>query len=122
MKHSKLVALKEINIDNDDKIKRFLNELKLHSKARHPHIIGLFGISWNHNNGTCCLVMEYAEGGTLQRYLKINSDRLPWSEKIKLCVQLIKGIAYLHNIMIAHLDLDPVALYLEIPNGLREKP
>ncbi|CAG8640737.1 17157_t:CDS:2 [Cetraspora pellucida] len=119
----KSVALKEINLDNDDKIKMFLN--------------------------------EYAEGGTLQQYLKIN--RLSWSENINLCVQLIKGVAYLHNIMLAHLDLhsknilihygnikiadfgsskilnnkmstnneafDPVTLRLEISkDGLREKP
>ncbi|CAG8716947.1 4937_t:CDS:2, partial [Cetraspora pellucida] len=103
---NKEVAVKEIYIadyDNEKKIKMFLNELKLHSQVSHSRIIQFYGISKDPNRGAYYLIMEYAEGGTLRQYLK--TATLSWNEKVKLAIQLVEGMFYLHNKMITHCDL-----------------
>ncbi|CAG8511095.1 8922_t:CDS:2 [Acaulospora morrowiae] len=104
----KMVAIKEISIGNDDEsasIKNFLNELKLHSKAKSNRIIELFGISHDMDADSCYLVMELADGH-LRKYLSDKKDELQWEEKIKIAVQLAEGVSYIHNVMkVAHRDL-----------------
>ena len=55
------------------------------------------------------LVMEYADGGTLQEYLKQNFDNLTWEDKYNLAYQLACSVLCLHNEEIVHRDL--VMLY-----------
>ncbi|RIB03333.1 kinase-like domain-containing protein [Gigaspora rosea] len=103
---NKMVAVKDVEISSDDDhetIKSFIHELKLHSQATHSRIIQFYGISRDQNSKLNCLVMEYAEGGTLQKYIQ-NKD-LIWQERIRLAKQITEGIAYLHSIKIIHRDL-----------------
>jgi serine/threonine protein kinase len=51
------------------------------------------------------LVMEYADNGTLQKYLKENFKDLTWNDKINLAFQLAYAVSCLHNLGIAHRDL-----------------
>ncbi len=51
------------------------------------------------------LVMEYADGGTLQSYLKKNFNNLTWNDKYNLACQLTGAVLCLHDEGIAHRDL-----------------
>ncbi|CAI2189054.1 15411_t:CDS:2, partial [Funneliformis geosporum] len=51
------------------------------------------------------LIMEYANGGSLQTYLKENFDNLEWSDKYQLAYQLVTAVACMHNEGIIHCDL-----------------
>jgi serine/threonine protein kinase len=51
------------------------------------------------------LVMEYADSGTLQDYLKKNFKNLTWSDKYNLAYQLTHAVLCLHNGGIVHRDL-----------------
>jgi serine/threonine protein kinase len=51
------------------------------------------------------LVMEYADGGTLQNYLKKNFHSLTWDDKYNLAYQLACAVSCLHNEGIVHRDL-----------------
>ncbi|RGB34279.1 kinase-like domain-containing protein, partial [Rhizophagus diaphanus] len=51
------------------------------------------------------LIMEYANGGDLQSYLKNNFKYLTWSDKKKLAFQIADGLNYLHNENVIHRDL-----------------
>ncbi|CAG8597051.1 9562_t:CDS:2, partial [Acaulospora morrowiae] len=105
---SRMVAIKEISVSNENdstSIKNFLNELKLHSKAKNRRIIELFGMSYDSNEDLCYLVMELAECH-LREYLSNKKDGLPWNKKIELAIQLTEGLSYIHNTMnVAHRDL-----------------
>ena len=57
------------------------------------------------------LVMEYAEDGTLQTYLKKNFKNLTWDDKYKFAYQLACGVSCLHNEGIVHRDLVIYLLY-----------
>ena len=49
--------------------------------------------------------MEYANGGTLQNYLKECFDKLTWSGKFNLALQLAYAVSCLHKEGIVHRDL-----------------
>ena len=49
--------------------------------------------------------MEYADGGTLKKYLKENFKNLSWEDKYKLVFQLANAVSCLHNEEIVHCDL-----------------
>src|SRR6266496_2106286 len=49
--------------------------------------------------------MEYADGGTLQDYLKKNFNKLTWNDKYNLAYQLACSILCLHDEGIVHRDL-----------------
>ena len=41
--------------------------------------------------------MEYANGGSLKKYLKENFKNLTWEDKYKLGYQLASAVSYLHD-------------------------
>ena len=49
--------------------------------------------------------MEYADGGSLQKYLKVNFKNLTWEDKYKLAYQLACAVSCLHDEGIVHRDL-----------------
>jgi serine/threonine protein kinase len=51
------------------------------------------------------LVMEYADGGSLQNYLKENFKSLTWEDKYRLAFQLAHVVSCLHNKGIVHGNL-----------------
>ncbi|GET01066.1 kinase-like domain-containing protein [Rhizophagus clarus] len=51
------------------------------------------------------LVLEYANGGTLNTYLKKNFDDLDWNYKYYLALQLASAVGFLHDNDIIHRDL-----------------
>ncbi|CAI2190347.1 11422_t:CDS:10, partial [Funneliformis geosporum] len=51
------------------------------------------------------LVMQYADGGDLRKYLHINFHTLYWHDKKRLAFQIAEGLNYLHNENILHRDL-----------------
>ena len=51
------------------------------------------------------LVMEYADGGSLKKYLKENFKNLTWEDKYKLGFQLASAVSCLHDKEIMHRDL-----------------
>ncbi len=55
------------------------------------------------------LVLEYADSGTLRKYLKEkikNSiDTFKWEEQLKFAIEIASAISYLHHNDIIHRDL-----------------
>jgi serine/threonine protein kinase len=51
------------------------------------------------------MIFEFADGGTLQDYLKLHISDLTWENKYKLAFDIINGLKYLHKNNIAHKDM-----------------
>ena len=51
------------------------------------------------------LVLEYANKGTLQEYLKLNFSKIDWNTKLKLSEQIVSGLKCLHENNIIHGNL-----------------
>ena len=51
------------------------------------------------------LIIEYADGGTLSRYLRNNFERMNWDIKFKFAKQIANAVYCLHEKKIVHRDL-----------------
>ena len=64
-----------------------------------------FHLAVNYQKNKYLLVLEYADGGTLNTYLNENFNKLDWNEKYKLALQLASAIKCIHDHDIIHRDL-----------------
>ncbi|CAG8661157.1 1479_t:CDS:2 [Funneliformis mosseae] len=100
------VAVKEVYVrsENDREcIESFINEVKIHNRARNKRIIQLYGISRNVEKKFYYIVIEYANEGTLYDYL---NKKKGLKERVRLATQISEGLSYLHNkLNISHRDL-----------------
>ncbi|KAF0414659.1 kinase-like protein [Gigaspora margarita] len=98
------VAIKEVDYtDENESRNTFINELKQHSRAKHPRIIQFFGVAIDRDEEINYLVLEYANSGNLRQYLQKFKPK--WPEKIRHTIQVAEGMCYLHSINIIHCDL-----------------
>ncbi len=83
--------------------KRFRREAQLLSSVDHPAVVRV--IDFGNHDGSPCLVMELAEGQTLQEALA--KGPLPLTRALPLLAQLADGLTAIHAQGIVHRDLKP---------------
>lgn len=105
------VAIKHINSNSERKA--FIAEVRQLSRVTHPNIIKLYGAC---TKIPVCLVMEYAEVGSLYDILHSNlQPHYTSGHAISWSLQCAQGAAYLHNMRpkpLIHRDLKPSNLLL----------
>ncbi|KAM0006646.1 putative protein kinase RLK-Pelle-LysM family [Helianthus debilis subsp. tardiflorus] len=99
------------------KTRNATEELKILQRVNHTNLVKLMGISSSFN-GNCFLVYEYAEKGSLDKWLfsrhlssslgsSVNVN-LSWSQRLNLALDIANGLQYMHEHSqpsIAHRDL-----------------
>ena len=84
-------------------------EIKIHKKLNHPHIIKLY--SFFEDKYFIYMILEYAENGTLYNYMK-KRKVLTESEAFIFFFQTCLGIDYLHKHDVMHRDLKVLYAYI----------
>ncbi|KAL3690299.1 hypothetical protein R1sor_016608 [Riccia sorocarpa] len=110
-----VVAVKLL-FPTDQNLTDFLKETVLITGIKHRHLVQLKG---------CCmrdkkrmLIYEFAENGNLAQALWGNGGTffLNWAQRLKICVGVAKGLAYLHEELqpkIIHRDIKPYNILLD---------
>ena len=115
----KFVALKQINLGHaaknlqisHDEIEEAMQwEVARLSTANHPNLVQFYGLYQDGNEGYTYMVMEFCEGGTLQKALYKD---VAWSQRWQWALQISEALAYLHQEGILHRDLKAENILLD---------
>src|SRR5436305_10501991 len=80
-------------------------QLKAHYKCRKGSVLRCYGITQNKQTKEYMLVMKYANGGDLRRYLKQNNSILTWGQKLRMLKEIALGLEVIHSMKLLHRDL-----------------
>ncbi|KAL7193148.1 hypothetical protein ACSBR2_024873 [Camellia fascicularis] len=80
-------------------------ELKILQKVNHANLVKLMGVS-SDKEGNCFLVYEYAENGSLDKWLYPKSSSsssgsfafLTWTQRLNIALDVANGLQYMHEL------------------------
>ena len=100
-----LKILKEQYADNVNFVERFRREARSAASLNHPHIIVVY--DWGRSaDGTYCMAMEYAPGGTLKDHI-IEHGPLPPRKATLVASHIAEGLGFAHERGVIHRDVKP---------------
>ncbi|XP_028404721.1 serine/threonine-protein kinase Nek8-like isoform X2 [Dendronephthya gigantea] len=106
----KQIPLEDMKADDRESA---MKEVKILDKLNHPNIIALYD-SFIHGS-SLCIVMEYAEGGTLLDYIqKLKAKGKTMNEKkiLHLFSQIAESLRFIHSERILHRDMKTSNIFL----------
>ncbi|KAF0562503.1 kinase-like protein [Gigaspora margarita] len=106
--NEQIVAVKVVPSTNDTKTQQSERDFKRE----------FYGLAQNPQTEEYCLVMQYANDGNLQDYLKEHQHRLDFQAKISLIKPILKGLEFLHDEDIIHRDLHSKNILIHNGNPL----
>jgi len=104
----RVVAIKVLNpllINKKDIKERFKSEAVNLSKLDHSNIIKIF--DYIENQDGVFITLEYIEGKTFDEYIKEISGPIPENRAIKIFIQILDAVGYMHSKNIIHRDIKP---------------
>ena len=116
-------------------VSRPIFQLKIHrSVDDHPNIIRFLGVSKGKGEKIQCIrnrheyntfltfqgfegrylmVFDYADNGSLRKYLSTPAIKLDWSDNCQLGLDIVNGLRYIHKVGILHKDLVSVLFIVQ---------
>ncbi len=106
LKHERKVAVKVLRPELAAALgsERFLREIKIAAKLKHPHILPLFDSG--EADGFLYYVMPFEEGQSLREKLAKEGE-LPIAEAVRLLRDVVDALAHAHKHGVVHRDIKP---------------
>eukprot|EP01100_Stratorugosa_tubuloviscum_P005902 TRINITY_DN2587_c0_g1_i2.p1 TRINITY_DN2587_c0_g1~~TRINITY_DN2587_c0_g1_i2.p1 ORF type:complete len:598 (-),score=240.91 TRINITY_DN2587_c0_g1_i2:120-1913(-) len=98
-----LVAIKHIELDDQNTVLDVCKEIVILSSLKHENIVNYFG-SYIHFN-TLWIIMEYCGSGSVSDTCQILESGLKEEQIAFICQQSLKGLKYLHSLKKVHRDI-----------------
>ncbi|XP_026441809.1 serine/threonine-protein kinase BLUS1-like [Papaver somniferum] len=93
------IAVKNLSSNSKQGKREYLNEINTISRLRHPNLVTLYGHCAVDNK--FLLVYEYMENSCLATALSGSrpnlKERLDWQTRVKICIGIARGLAFLHE-------------------------
>ncbi|PWA69480.1 death-associated protein kinase 1 [Artemisia annua] len=93
-KHT-IVAVRRLDPNLGLRIEDFLTAIQFLFCQEHENVISLVG--YCNEQGENIIVYEYAQHGSLDKYLTCTNYTLTWLQRLKICVGAARGLHHLHN-------------------------
>ncbi|KAK7272597.1 hypothetical protein RJT34_29302 [Clitoria ternatea] len=112
-----VIAVKQLSSKSKQGNREFINEIGMISALQHPNLVKLYGCCIEGNQ--LLLIYEYMENNSLARALFGKEEQkihLDWPRRMKICVGIAKGLAYLHEesrLKIVHRDIKATNVLLD---------
>ncbi|OHT02848.1 CAMK family protein kinase [Tritrichomonas foetus] len=109
---NELVVVKTIPIKSKDTKSKSTaqREAKLLRMMQHPNII-MYLDSFFDSQGDFCIVLEYADGKDLQKYLETHKQ-IAEKQVLQIFTQIILGLDYIHSQNVLHRDIKTANVFL----------
>jgi len=113
-------VIKQIDITqmSEEEKKETLDEAKIMENLTHPNIIH-FREVYKTKRGKLCIVMDYADGGDLQKYLKNTKKYLKEDLILDWFTQIWLAMKHVHDRKILHRDLKSQNIFLTKSNFVK---
>ncbi len=95
--------------DDEEAVKRFINESKAVAMLSHKNIVNIYDVSVSEE--LKYIVMEYIEGVTLESYIK-KRGALPFEEICSFSEQILAALQHAHEKGVIHRDIKPQNILL----------
>ncbi len=104
------VAVKTCQVEDEEIRKRFFREAEFAGNLQHPNITTIydFGVE----NEVPYIVLEFLTGEDLDRKIK-RGEALSLGEKIRILIEVCKGLHYAHEGNIIHRDIKPANIRIQ---------
>ena len=89
--------------DDQERVGRFLREMKVHARLVHPNIVAFYNAMELERQ--LVMTTELVEGPTLAERLELGP--LPWRDAVNLMCQALSALAFAHHQDIVHRDVAP---------------
>lgn len=93
---------------SEKELKRFKQEFEIMKSLNSPYIVDIY----SYNDDDNSYIMEYMDF-TLDKYLRLNNDKIPSGLRKSICLQLLKACKYLHEKGYLHRDLSPTNVLIK---------
>lgn len=90
-------------------LERFLREIELAARLRHPNIVSIHDSGTVQNRPYC--VMEYVDGEPIDGYILLEQPDL--SARIRLFTKVCRAVSYAHQRGVIHRDLKPANIVVD---------
>ncbi|QLA14650.1 serine/threonine protein kinase [Desulfolutivibrio sulfoxidireducens] len=101
---------------NQDMLKRFLQEARLQARLNHPNVVNIFDLI--ENDQGIFLVMEYVEGQTARDMLQ-GRGRLSVAEALMIAEGVLSGLAFMHKNGVVHRDIKPSNVMVSVAGTVK---